>query len=755
MSPPRTRKPTNLRIQTRTTPSLLQSFKAAVADLLRLLARQDVLSQPPEYETVRSMLYQCITTASELLYVTLPSSTKVSSLAVESVKKHSSRLLAAFERHELAQHDGDDDIEEEQYYTDFIVGVTDFAEAICNIIDSYVHRDEILTPEERKLRVLTNAVQQRESMSNSTDNMVEELSQMIAEDNTWKDKRRQYLADRETELLQSYERSSRPATRSSFSVTIVPQQATTSTATDSSRRSSVVSDAVGRRGKRASVASAANTEIGNASPARARIRHSIVGTRQESRTTFVSGDEATPKARVPSRYFVRSFASSVGAPSDTSRLTLPPSEFTSPLSASMFGDIGLTPTSRRASSVQATPRQDRALSVSKAAAATDRRRSSTAVRASPTRESIKALGQEINDLRQQFSTLNERLQSPPPAPAEPTPALAPAALQPSRARRATAPASPDVTAPADFPEIQFVSPVRVSLDPIKLEALHFRDFSAGKRSEPASAHDIISSYRSLLSPNPGSMQRGTMRDDLPPTSAPLLSRDAAKRPSLVVPPPPVPPPHKQRNVPRPERLSTNLSKSPSAATGLRGSTSALPSAAYRTPRVPVSQFTDAVDTRRRSLVGSAPAPSAAAAAPHPTAGDTNPHLHRRRKSSIRNPYESLPLLTRPKTWRHQWTVMRVDLRGKCDYECALCEQRVGIIDKKVVCKDCRLTCHYDCHHSMGGAELIECAVYAKSEDDPAQSGGADGEVSSTFGRIRLSKSMTSLRKSRGSGVAGL
>ncbi|KNE55478.1 hypothetical protein AMAG_01369 [Allomyces macrogynus ATCC 38327] len=123
----------------------------------------------------------------------------------------------------------------------------------------------------------------------------------------------------------------------------------------------------------------------------------------------------------------------------------------------------------------------------------------------------------------------------------------------------------------------------------------------------------------------------------------------------------------------------------------------------------VARLTDL--SRAAALV----AEQAAAAATAMSAPDPTARPAPRPRSPARNPYADRPLLdVSRKTWRHEWTETRVDVTGRTQPACGLCNGSFKFIERRVLCRACRMTVHAACFDG-GHPEWIECGVYGPGE----------------------------------------
>ncbi|KAI9184018.1 hypothetical protein H9P43_003071 [Blastocladiella emersonii ATCC 22665] len=163
-----------------------------------------------------------------------------------------------------------------------------------------------------------------------------------------------------------------------------------------------------------------------------------------------------------------------------------------------------------------------------------------------------------------------------------------------------------------------------------------------------------------------------------------------------------------------------------------------PTSAARWDPAPPSSATTTATARTRSATWVPPpehhrhgglAALAAADVP-PSWTPVTPQPQRRRSSTVnptsapppkpiapRNPYANMPLLEHNRANRHRFAVTRVDLTDRTERECGECNGEFGFLEKRVVCKDCRLTLHRDCY-TTGRPERIQCGVYTVPPDKP-------------------------------------
>ncbi|ORZ40287.1 hypothetical protein BCR44DRAFT_1424771 [Catenaria anguillulae PL171] len=99
-------------------------------------------------------------------------------------------------------------------------------------------------------------------------------------------------------------------------------------------------------------------------------------------------------------------------------------------------------------------------------------------------------------------------------------------------------------------------------------------------------------------------------------------------------------------------------------------------------------------------------------------------------AGARNPYADMPLLENNKPNRHRFTVTRVDLTDRTEKHCRMCSQGFGFLEKRVVCKDCRLTIHKDCY-GTGHPERYACECFNTPEDEEGPEPLWDGSTTQT------------------------
>ncbi|KAI9220126.1 hypothetical protein BC828DRAFT_384292 [Blastocladiella britannica] len=121
----------------------------------------------------------------------------------------------------------------------------------------------------------------------------------------------------------------------------------------------------------------------------------------------------------------------------------------------------------------------------------------------------------------------------------------------------------------------------------------------------------------------------------------------------------------------------------------------------------------------RSPLGSPLAPYSDSPAVKPLSTDPSTTRQPTNEMFVRNPYMHRPLLDDASAYyhRHRYAETRVDLTERTERHCRACEQGFAFLERRVVCKDCRLTLHRSCYRDCRGGAAFACEVHSRPDDD--------------------------------------